>query len=106
MPGMFQELQRDRVESRVLEIENELDDIMMKLKVNQSSVPPESRQLDWVWSRRLGRFRLEVRKVEEEARTSREYLHKIIKHIEVQTTSGIWLEGKHLGRGQGGEGFC
>ncbi|KAK5653028.1 hypothetical protein OQA88_9314 [Cercophora sp. LCS_1] len=92
MPGIFEELQRDRVESLVRMVEDELDMIMSELKINQSSESPELKQLNWTWSRKLGRFRLRAKKVEEEARTSKENLVKMINHIEVSTQGGYWPE--------------
>jgi hypothetical protein len=94
MPGIFEELQRDRVESLVRTVEDDLDTIMRELKINQTSESPELKQLSWTWSRKLGRFRLKAKKVEEEARTSKENLVKMINHIDISTQDGHWPESK------------
>ncbi|KAK3359648.1 hypothetical protein B0T25DRAFT_533500 [Lasiosphaeria hispida] len=95
LPRIFAELQRDRVEALVLDIETQLDDLNSNLKINvlhvDDDVVPEPRQLDWEMSRRLGRFRVKAKRVEEEARMSRENLHKMINHIKASTESGFWL---------------
>ncbi|KAK0721038.1 hypothetical protein B0H67DRAFT_578003 [Lasiosphaeris hirsuta] len=96
LPRIFAELQRDRVESLVLDIETQLDELNSDLRINvrlqaDDKNVPTSRQLDWEMSRRLGRFRVKVKRVEEEARMSRENLHKMISHIKDSTESGFWL---------------
>jgi hypothetical protein len=100
MPGIFEELQRDRIEGLVRTVEDELDTIMSELKINQSSESPELKQLDWAMSRKLGRFRLKAKKVEEEARTSKENLMKMMNHIETSTQGGYWPEStfQNIGR--------
>ncbi|KAH6848065.1 hypothetical protein B0I37DRAFT_376555 [Chaetomium sp. MPI-CAGE-AT-0009] len=92
MPGIFEELQRDRIEGLVRMVEDELDMMMSELKINQSSESPELKQLNWAMSRKLGRFRLKAKKVEEEARTSKENLKKMMDHIETSTQGGYWPE--------------
>ncbi|GAB1312325.1 Cora-domain-containing protein [Madurella fahalii] len=82
MAGIFAELQRDRVESLVLGIEKKLDDIMTEdLKFHRVDVPEEARGLNWRRSHRISLFRGEVKKLEEEARTVKGELKKMVRHM-------------------------
>ncbi|KAK3356675.1 hypothetical protein B0T25DRAFT_137765 [Lasiosphaeria hispida] len=79
MVGVFAELQRDRLEDLVLETEKQLDTLFSQLGVNKPDIPKHS--LTWDLSRQLRSVRLRAKKVEEEAKTTKGELSKMITRI-------------------------
>ncbi|KAK0717826.1 hypothetical protein B0T26DRAFT_751839 [Lasiosphaeria miniovina] len=90
MVRVFAELQRDRLDELVQEIIERSEDLMINLKIRGTHIS-EDQTLTWQDSRRLGEHRLRGKRLEEEVRTTREELKKMvqaIKHREKEDTPG------------------
>ncbi|KAK0644329.1 hypothetical protein B0T16DRAFT_460396 [Cercophora newfieldiana] len=84
MAGLFAELQRDRMELLVQEMENELDCIMVhELQFHRSDVWKEKRGvLYWDSSRRISHFRNKAKQLEDEIQTLKGELEKLTSYME------------------------
>ncbi|KAK4175149.1 hypothetical protein QBC36DRAFT_28364 [Triangularia setosa] len=78
--GLFAELHKDRMRDIVMRAVGECDAAIMQLGLNQNSPPVAKR--DFMLSKRLRDFRFRTKMAEEEVRTTKGLLQKMIAQVE------------------------
>lgn len=81
LPGIFAELERDRLEGLVVQLEAEYLGIYNDLKINENQDMTRSRSLSWQGSRRMVWLLGKAKNVEEEARIIKEQFQAKAKEI-------------------------
>jgi len=82
VPGLFAELQRDRLEQFVFDLELKLDDIKDGIPLRGPNIPEHERNLKWESSFQIGEFYQGAKKLEEEARTVKREFEEASRRIE------------------------
>ena len=81
--GLFAELQCNRLDGLVRDLEDDLEKINGELQLRQDDVPEDRRNLSWAASLRIGRFRQNAKKVEEEARIIKQELEYVADMLRI-----------------------
>jgi hypothetical protein len=104
--GLFAELQCNRLDGLVRALEDDLESINDELQLRQDDVPEDRRNLSWAASLRIGRFRQDAKKVEEEARIIKQELEYVADTLKVWSEQKEKLanEGKLVNGGKSANG--